>query len=60
MGRKAETILTFKVKIKLPTGVNTAQMQLHIRDAIAMHQSPLTPAADDFTVALMKKETSYA
>lgn len=57
MGRKSETVLTFKLKVKLPQGSNTAQMQLYLREVLEKHSDM---QKEDFTLSLMKKETTYA
>jgi len=61
MGRKTETVLTYKVKIKLPTGANAAEIHEHLRAAISSYNGGkgfIPP--EDFTVALLKKEVNYA
>jgi hypothetical protein len=57
MGRKTETILTFKVKVKLPTGSNAHAMQLYIREVLEKHSDI---ERENFTVSLLKKEVIYA
>lgn len=66
MTRKQETIVTFNVKLKVPTGSNTSEAQQYIRDALQSHGGDGRPedpyfglSADDFTVALVKKEVTY-
>ena len=56
MARRTETILTFKVKVKLPSGSNAHAMQLYLRELLEKHSDM---EKEDFTVALLKKEVSY-
>lgn len=67
MGRKTETILTYRVKIKLPTGSNAAQVHEYLREAIGNlcgsfeKEHPLfNLTSEDYTVSLLKKEVNYA
>ena len=57
MTRHTETVLTFKLKVKMPKESNTHQMQLYLREILEKHSDM---NKEDFTLALMKKETSYA
>lgn len=61
MARKTETVLTFQVRLKVPTGSNAHEMQLFLREAIASHSHEGEHLHEaDFTVSLKKKETNYA
>lgn len=67
MSRKTETVLTYKVKIKLPTGSNAAEIHEYLRSAILSYKGgfgrehPLFKLSEeDYTVSLLKKEVNYA
>jgi hypothetical protein len=64
--KKIETILTFKVRLKIPTGCSVPEAQQYIRDALQSHGGGGRPedpffnlSKDDFTVSILKKETNY-
>lgn len=63
---KRTTVATYAVKMTMPVGSNAAQLQQYIRDAIRQWakggdpENPLFELKDeDFTVRLIKKETTY-
>jgi hypothetical protein len=67
MGRKTETILTLRVKMKMPPGSNAKYCADYVRDAVRSHAGGLDPddvmfslENESVTVSLLKKETSYA
>jgi hypothetical protein len=66
VSRKQKTTFHFNVKIEAPPGTNGQMIQAYLRDAIIGHgkirssNDPMTAlTAEDFTVALVKKETVY-
>lgn len=67
MARKTKTVVTFAVKMTVPTGSNAGELQQTIRAAINAHIRVVNHDTDElekidpesYTVALLKKETTY-
>jgi hypothetical protein len=64
MGRKTETTLTLRVKVKLPPNINGQQIMEYVRQAltegpVGVAKTPINHLTD-VTVSLLKKETTYA
>lgn len=66
MSRRAQTVLTFAVKVRVPANANGQVLQKYLRDAISGWRGGLSPddplfALDtsELTVSLLKRTTTY-
>ena len=66
MTKKTETILTFKVRIKIPDGATVPETQQYIRDALQSHGGGGRPEdpffhldGKDLAVSILKREVNY-
>lgn len=66
MSRRAQTVMTFAITLKVPDGANGQTLQQYIRDAISTWKGGL-PVGDpmsgldtsELTVSLLKRTTTY-